>query len=189
MSTNAWEGRLARLRGPEPSDATVLQETTKDSEAQLAAGGAIQFPFSFEAGRRWLEEQSSKLHEGDEVQLLIETLGGELVGGLNTHHVSSRNGTFSYGISIFRRHHRKGYAADAIVLLLRHFFNERRYQKCNVTVFSFNEASIRLHESLGFIEEGRMRRAVYARRTYHDEIMFGITAEEFLERHPEGDEH
>lgn len=183
MSVNAWEGGSVRLRGLEPADGPTLQEHSTDTEAQLAAGGAISFPISAEAGQRWLSEAAGKMPETDETQLVIETLEGQLVGGINSHHVSSRNGTFSYGISVFRPHWRKGYASEAIVLLLRHFFEERRFQKCNVSVFSSNEASMRLHESLGFTQEGRVRRNVYAHGTYHDEIFFGITAEEFSARH------
>ena len=94
MTANAWEGGLVRLRGLEPADGPTLQEHSADTEAQLAAGGAISFPISAEAGQRWLSEAAGKVPETDEAQLVIETLGGQLVGGINSHHVSSRNGTF-----------------------------------------------------------------------------------------------
>lgn len=178
-----WTGRLVRLRAIEPADAAVLSEHSRDFEALLAGGGDVPFPGSAESARRWAEEAASKRQEGDRVQLVIETRAGEVVGGCGTHHLDARNGTFSYGINVHRPFWRRGYASEAIVLLLRHYFQERRYQKCNAVVFSFNEASIALHENLGFIREGRIRRAIYAHGGYHDEIFFGLTAEEFLERH------
>ncbi|MDR0139570.1 GNAT family N-acetyltransferase [Metabacillus idriensis] len=58
--------------------------------------------------------------------LTIENFDGELVGRLNTDKCDPRNGTFSYGISLFREHWKKGYASDAIKVLLRYFFNELR---------------------------------------------------------------
>ena len=78
----------------------------------------------------------------------------------------------------------KGYAAEAIRLLMRYYFDERRYQKCASMVYSFNEPSIRLHESIGFILEGRLRRMMYAMGDYHDLLWYGMTKEEFDAKYP-----
>lgn len=90
-----------------------------------------------------------------------------------------RSGTFMYGISILPSYRRKGYASEAIRLTLRYYFNERRYQKCTIEVFSYNPASMRLHESLGFTLEGRLRRMVFSGGEFHDALYYGITCEEF----------
>ena len=184
--SDPWEGGLVRLRAVEPADGTAVTEYLRDFEALLAGGGEVPFPASAESARRWSEEVAAKRSEDDQVHLIIESLDGDHVGGIGTHHLNARNGTFSYGISVYRPYWRRGYAAEAVVLLLRHFFQERRYQKCNSVVFSFNDASIGLHERLGFVPEGRVRRAIYAHGSYHDEIFFGMTAEEFLDRHGHG---
>ena len=73
-------------------------------------------------------------------------------------------------------------ASEAIRLVLRYYFDELGFQKCNVGVYSFNEASIRLHEKLGFTREGVQRRSIFTRGQYYDNILFGITAEEFHAR-------
>lgn len=110
---------------------------------------------------------------------MIENLAGELVGGLGTHHCDPVGGTFSYGLSIAREHRRRGYAADTIRLVLRYFFEERRYRKAMVHVYSFNEPSLRLHERLGFQQEGRLRRMVFTRGRFFDIIVLGLLAEEY----------
>ena len=46
-------------------------------------------------------------------------------------------------------------------------------------VYSFNEPSIRMHEKLGFVFEGRLRRTVYTNGRHYDTIYFGLTKEEF----------
>ena len=104
---------------------------------------------------------------------------GEVVGDLTTHHCDPHAGTFSYGINVRREHRRKGYARDAIALALRYYFQELRYQKVTVYVASFNEASARLHERLGFQQEGRLRRTIFTGGAHCDELIFGLTAEEF----------
>ena len=73
----------------------------------------------------------------------------------------------------------KGYAGEAIRLVLGYFFDELGYQKCTVDVYAFNTQSVRLHEKLGFKLEGRERRMIYTGGAYHDNLIMGITVEEF----------
>jgi RimJ/RimL family protein N-acetyltransferase len=92
-------------------------------------------------------------------------------------------GHFGYGLSIAKDHRRKGYASEAVLLLLRYFFQELRYQKVTIQVASFNQDSIGLHEHLGFQLEGRIRRAGFTGGQYWDELNYGLTVEEFQEKH------
>ena len=63
--------------------------------------------------------------------------------------------------------------------MLRYYFEELRYQKVNVATQSDNEATIALHQRLGFQHEGTQRRIVFQRGRYFDLVLFGLTAEEF----------
>lgn len=40
---------------------------------------------------------------------------------------------------------------------------------------------MRLHEALGFKKEGVIRRMVYTNGNYYDEVIYGMTSEEFDE--------
>ena len=179
---NIWTGQLVRLRAIEPDDWEHFYRWDQDTDSQRS--GYFVTPLqSKEAAQKWAEAESTKRPEDDNVRLAIETVDRVLVGSLNVHGADPRNGNFEYGIYIGRDHWGHGYAADAIRVLLHFMFQERPYQKANATVYAFNDASIALHRKLGFTEEGRIRRNVYASGTYHDEIWFGITAGEFQERH------
>lgn len=178
MSTYFWQGHLIRLRAVEPSDWEIFHEWNSDSYAARETYH-LPFPRSEEATRRWTEKEALRWPEDDVFRLVIETLAGEIVGTINTHSCDLRNGTFAYGLAIGEEHRRKGYASEAITLVLRFFFQELRYQKATVHVYSFNEASIQLHERLGFQLEGRLRRMIYSQGLHFDELIFGITAEEF----------
>jgi len=46
-------------------------------------------------------------------------------------------------------------------------------------VYSFNDASARLHESLGFRLEGRLRQMGFTNGQPFDELHYGLTREEF----------
>jgi len=182
MNPNIWQGKIVRLRAIEPEDWEFFHTWNLDSETARRCY-FVPFPSGKERDRRWAADLAVKESENDEFNLAIENQAGELVGIINTHDCSSRNGTFSYGLAVRDGHRRKGYASEAILLVLRYFFLELGYQKVNAGVYAFNEASIRLHERLGFQQEGRLRRMVFTNGRYFDDINFGMTVEEFKDRH------
>lgn len=181
MDISVWRGERVRLRGIEPGDWPVYFAWNQDDE-QARHLSDIPFPQSEAAVRQWAERESTRPPDGDAYRFAIENEHGEVVGDLTTHDCDRRVGAFSYGIAIRRAQRRKGYAAEAITLVLRYFFRELRYQKATVRVYSFNEGSARLHEALGFVLEGRIRRTVYSNGEFFDELVYGITAEEFAAR-------
>jgi RimJ/RimL family protein N-acetyltransferase len=178
---NAWEGKRVRLRAVEPDDWKIHFDWNRTSDIDRLLDAAW-FPQSTEQVRRWTQETSIQPGQNDNFHFQIETLAGEMVGTLNTHGCNPRVGTFSYGVAVLPDHQRRGYANEAICLVLRHYFQERRYQKVTVTVYSLNEPSIRLHEHLGYQLEGRLRRMIYTQGQYFDELFYGLTAEEFAEK-------
>ncbi|MFZ6026209.1 MAG: GNAT family N-acetyltransferase [Chloroflexota bacterium] len=177
---NLWQGQRVRLRAFEPQDWVVFSQWDLDSDTARDCYW-VPFPKSQEAARKWAAERALAEPKSDAFDFVIENLAGELVGNINSLCCDGRNGTFQYGLAIRREHWRKGYAAEAICLLLRYYFQELRYQKVTVEVYAFNEASIKLHEKLGFVHEGRMRRMIFTHGQYHDVLMLGMTAEEFAE--------
>ena len=174
---NIWEGEKIRLRGFEPSDIEFLSAWIDTDDAR--AGYRVEFPISKESQKEWVNIQSKKKGEGDKYCFIIETRDGKPVGSINSHGCDIRVGKFLYGIGIKGDYRRQGYATEAIYLLLNYFFRELRYQKVNVNVFSFNQASISLHEKFGFKLEGRLRRTVFTDGKYYDELLYGMTDEEF----------
>jgi RimJ/RimL family protein N-acetyltransferase len=178
MAANFWQGQKVCLRSIAPEDWTIFYDWNTDTEvAQYSS--AVPFPTSTEAFKKWVAEAAMAGPKNDTFRWVIENLDGGLVGTIHTHNCISRWGTFQYGVAIQREHWRKGYAAEAILLVLGYYFRELRYQKATVDIYAFNEASLRLHERLGFKHEGRLRRMIYTDGAYHDKLILGMTAEEF----------
>jgi RimJ/RimL family protein N-acetyltransferase len=175
---NFWQSERIRLRALEPCDAAIFFEWNQDSERARCVD-FLWPPQSLTSVEAWVSEQSLKRLEGDRYFWVIETLDGTPVGSIDTHSCDARAGTFSYGIAIGSEHRRRGYAGEAVRLVLRYYFEELRYQKCTVSVHSFNTASARLHEHLGFTLEGTHRRMGYSEGRYFDVHWYGITLEEF----------
>jgi RimJ/RimL family protein N-acetyltransferase len=179
-NSNIWEGQKVRLRAVEPGDWAVFHKWDRDTEAARLSY-LIPFPRSSEGSKKWAAELASTEPKDDNFRFAIETLAGELVGTINTHSCDPRNGTFGYGIAVKSENRRQGYASEAIKLVLTYYFFELRYQKVTVHVYDFNEPSLKLHERLGFKQEGRLRHMGYTRGGYYDIFVFGLTREEFAE--------
>lgn len=136
-------------------------------------------PVALAQVRKQVEEQTGKALENDAFQWVIEDRAGTAVGAIETHHCDHQAGVFSYSINIAREHQRNGYATEAIRLVLHYYFAELRYHKASVRVFSHNQASIRLHEKLGFVQEGTLRQEIYTRGAYYDIVCYGLLQAEY----------
>ena len=175
---NFWQGRLVRLRGVEPSDAETFARWNLDSEMARE----LEFvwpPVSLAFVRRDVEEVSLRKLEEDAFTWVVEDASAVAVGSIATHRCNPRTGVFRYGLSVGREHRRRGYATEAVLLVLKYYFEELRYQKCLVGVHSNNPASVALHEKLGFVREGTLRRAVYTGGRFHDQHLYGMLKEEW----------
>jgi RimJ/RimL family protein N-acetyltransferase len=181
---NLFEGSLVRLRALQPGDEEIVFSQMLDSEISRR-DSSVEWPKSLAEIKESLEKHDRQA-KNDDKGLMIETLDGRIVGGVNTQLSDPRNGVFSVGISLGdRTEWGKGYAKQAMLIVLRHMFHERRYQKCNIGVYDFNSRAIGLYRHLGFSDEGRLRRVYFTNGEYHDEVLLGLTSEEFDERYPE----
>jgi RimJ/RimL family protein N-acetyltransferase len=175
---NYWQAKHVRLRGVEPSDAPTFFAWNLDSEMARNLD-FVWPPVSQAQVKSWVEKQSQNKLEHDAFTWVIEDSSETAVGSITTHSCNHRNGTFSYGVNIAREHQRRSYAAEAIMLVLRYYFEELGYQKVTVQVYGFNQASAELHEKLGFVREGTLRRMVYTAGEYYDLHWYGLTKEEW----------
>jgi RimJ/RimL family protein N-acetyltransferase len=181
--TSIWTGTRVLLRGIEPDDWQAFMSFDEHS-ATIRDADMLHPPRSAEGYRQWAQSQATQALESDEFRLAIEcTADGALVGSVNTWDSDRRAGRFSYGIAIGHQHQRQGFASDAIVILLRFMFGERRYHKCEAGIYAFNAASLALHRKLGFQKEGQLRDHEFFAGRHHDLVLMGMTAEEFADTH------
>lgn len=151
-----------------------------DSPTVALYQDGIELPTSVELQQQWLEKAAGLKDDGM-IRFAMENLDGLTVGWVTLHSRDQKNGIFSFGVAVYREYRGHGYAVDAVRIILKYGFWEQRYQKCNSICLHSNEASIRMHQKLGFIEEGRIRRACFYNAAYHDDVLFGMTREEFDE--------
>ncbi|MFC0598346.1 GNAT family N-acetyltransferase [Streptomyces palmae] len=182
--SDMWTGERVRLRGVEPEDWEGFRDLARDTVDTRNAGW-VEPPRSDEGFRSWTAERAGRPPGGEAFRLVVEALADRAFAGTVTvGEVDSRAGRFRTGLQIARDHRRKGYAAEATELILGYMFAEQRYNKCEVEIHAFNDASLALYRTLGFVEEGRLRQHEFFAGGYHDVVLLGMTAAEYWATHP-----
>lgn len=176
-----WQGDKVRLRPLRIEDAEQSYKDSLDSPSRQLLQLGIELPTTIEMQKKFIEKYAECKDVDGIIIFAIENLDGEYVGGISLHSRNQKNGTYSIGLIINSLHRKKGYAEDAARILLKYCFHERRYQKCSAACVDTNEGSIALLKKLGFTEEGRRRRQFFLNGSFHDDLLFGLTGEEFDE--------
>jgi RimJ/RimL family protein N-acetyltransferase len=176
-----WQGKKVRLRPLSLDDAEGSFISSLDSPSRQLLQLGIELPTSVELLKKSLEKYVGCKDADGVIVFAVENLDSEYIGGISFHSRDEKNGLFSFGVVIDRQYRKQGYAEEAVQIMMKYGFWEKRYQKCNSACIVVNEGSIKLHKKLGFTEEGRRRRQIFLNGRYHDEILFGLTREEFDE--------
>ena len=68
----------------------------------------------------------------------------------------------------------QGYGGEALAMAVSYCWRELNLQRVALTVLSHNPRAQQLYERLGFVVEGRLRRATYVDGQFHDIIVMGL---------------
>lgn len=120
-STSIWVGDKIRLRGWEPADVTY--EVQHDDSTEQRCGWKVFPPRSSVAHKADNEQASQATPEGDALQVrlvIARRTDDQIVGFINTHSIEQVNGTFMFGVAVSAEHKGHGYAAEAVLLLMRY---------------------------------------------------------------------
>jgi RimJ/RimL family protein N-acetyltransferase len=139
-------------------------------------------PWSLVEEKAWIE-RTMRNEDPSAVTLVIETTDGEYVGSTGLMHIDRRNQNAEAGIVIGRPEEwGRGLGTDAMKGLLRHAFEELNLHRVSLRVYVFNERAMRSYAKLGFVEEGRLRQAMYRHGAWHDVVLMAILADEWFEK-------
>ncbi len=116
--------------------------------------------------------------------IIPEENGGEkLIGNCGLHAIDLKNRVGEVGITIGEKEYQgKGYGTEAMELLLNYGFKTVNLNRIQLRVYEFNNRAIKSYNRIGFVEEGRMRQAVFINGEYHDTIFMSILQEEWMKK-------
>jgi len=105
----------------------------------------------------------------------------EFVGRVTYFDLNTRNRSAEIGFLIGPEFRRKGYAREAVLLLLHHLFVELDLNKAMAQTGEFNAGSIALLKGLGFHQDGRLRQHHVIDGRYFDDLLFSLLKSEYTE--------
>lgn len=175
-----WQGKRIRLRPMVGEDLELwLEEQETDTEGVRFLNAGMELPKNRQSATEFAERYANFNNSEERIMFSIETLDKQLVGGINIHSMNHKNGTFETGSRIYTAFRGQGYGFESKVIVLRYAFHELRFQKYNIRCLATNQPMVKHAESLGCQAEGRIRRHIYTDGQYVDELIFGLTREEF----------
>ena len=104
----------------------------------------------------------------------IERTSGRYIGGVSLRPVHEDPAVIDIGYAFAVDSHGRGYATEAVGVLVDEAFIRRGAERIFGNVFVGNVGSRRVREKLGFVHEGTQRRCVCKRGVWRDEWMIAI---------------
>lgn len=177
-SMNLFYGERVRLTALRSDDTQTLARWYEDGEFARLFDSNPAYPKSETALARWLDNVE---RDKDAFAFAIRLLySDDLIGYVDLDGVqwANRAGWLAIGIGS-SAHRGKGYGTEAMRLMLRFAFHELNLHRVQLTVFSYNEAAMRLYERLGFQREGVYREFLLRGGQRYDMILYGLLAHEW----------
>jgi len=184
MAKNYWQGERIRLRALEERDIGWMVENRNNFDHEAFwLYDKIHCPASEGSMKKIFDGIVAEQQKDDKYYFVIEGMDNDFIGHVTIWHTQVRERMFRYGILLDEKHQGKGYAAEALIIVLDYYFNELNYNKCAPTVYGYNTKSQAFHERFGFIREGALRNEIYSRGVYHDLVCYGMLKDEFNARY------
>ncbi len=120
--------------------------------------------------------QKEGLLSDRQATIIIETLSGEIVGGMSYYQTpygpKAAHQVYGIGLHIIPEQRGKGYGTEAQRLLAAYLFNTYPIVRVEASTDVENIAEQRSLEKAGFTREGVMRKAQWRRGEWHDLVLY-----------------
>jgi len=136
---------------------------------------------SLEKSDEWFED-IQKLQGKENIRLGIFLNDGTVIGDVALQSIDEKNRSCSLGMGMAKLENRnKGYGKEALKLLLDYGFRNFGMERITANTLEINISAQKSLDGLGFILEGRERKAVYFGGKRYDKLNYGLLAEEYTE--------
>lgn len=173
------KGKALTLRAIEENDLNLLQKWANDPATQDGIG-ELHFPSSMDFHKAWFQNlKSDKLNQ----RFVVDVPEIGIIGISSIMNIDWRNGHAWHGLILGEdSHRRKGYGIDAIMATMRYAFEEMNLERLDGSMIEYNKLSISTYcgKRLGWKEEGRRRNYYFRKGRYWDQVLVGITKQDYL---------
>ncbi|MBS3796249.1 GNAT family protein [Pseudoalteromonas sp. BDTF-M6] len=156
-----------RLRSFRQADTDALVTMLNDANVQRFLSPKIPFPYTQEDALWWVNE-GSKAGLTRAVEVDGALVG--CIGALPGEHEYQRSAEVGYWFG--KAYWGKGYAQSALNLLIKEVQAGSDWVRLHASVFDANRASSKVLSNTGFIQEGRLHKAIYKNGQFFDALIY-----------------
>ncbi len=172
-------GERVTLRTVEHEDIPFVQRAYANPEIRYPGGVPLQDQEELEA---WYEDKSGDqflvcLDEDDAGPGQPDDDHVRSIGAISLQNATWRRPELSYWL--IPEVHGEGYGKESVSLVIDYVFRVYATPAVGAKVYAFNDASRGLVESLGFTEEGRIRKDRFINGKYRDTVQYGLLRQEW----------
>jgi RimJ/RimL family protein N-acetyltransferase len=172
-------GERVTLRTVEREDVPFLQRAGANSELRHPLGNPLQNREQYDVS----DERTAPdrflvcLEPAETPELLGEDDDVRRLGVVSVHDAHYKRPELGYWL--VPEVHGEGYGKESVSLVVDSVFRQYDTPAVGAGAFDFNDASRRLLESLGFVEEGRRRKLMFVDGEHRDMVQYGLLQAEW----------
>lgn len=175
-------GERVRLRAAEREDVKNFYVWVNDPDVTRYL--SLYLPMSTVDEENWFNSMTQRSQS--EKTLVIEVRDGngwKMIGNCGVFDIDPIGRLGEIGIMLGEKDEwDKGYGTEAMSLLVHHCFETLNFNRVYLRVYAENLRAKRAYEKAGFVEEGRLREAVYKNGKYDDVIIMSVLRAEWIAR-------
>ena len=176
VTAAALSGPRIRLRELRESDLTDLVAWWQDPAVLITQTSGPFHPRPADAVADQFRLWSR--NDGADTGFSVEH-DGELIGHAALFGATAHNRAALFAILIGPPYQNRGLGTETTRAMLRYGFDELGLHRIGLVVNGFNERGIATYRKAGFVEEGRVREAVFRGGAWHDQVHMGVLAREW----------
>ncbi len=164
------KGTHIHLRAIEPEDLNFLFDTENDTSFWEVS--STQTPFARHLLEQYIASAHLDIYEAKQLRLMIvKNDSNTPIGMIDLFDFNPQHRRAGIGIIIIASEQQKGYASEALELLIPYCFSTLQLHQLFANVTSDNRASMTLFEKHAFVQIGTKKEWIHSNGTFKDEIL------------------
>lgn len=167
------KGKKNNLRALEPEDLEFLYQIENDESFWEISH--TQKPFSRYMLKQYLESAHLDIYETKQLRFIIEeTATKKQVGMIDLFDYNPQHKRAGVGILIHPDFQKKGFASEALSLLINYSFSHLQLHQLYANITSDNMQSISLFKKHNFFQVGIKKDWILSKGKFKDEVLFQL---------------
>ena len=162
----------SHLRALEPEDLDFLF-SSENNEAFWEISGT-QIPYSKHILQIYIENAHQDIYEAKQYRFVICNTQNIPVGMIDLFDFNPQHKRIGVGILIIPEYHGKGYASEALEMIVDYAFTYLNVHQIFANITANNSKSIALFKKFNFKKVGIKKDWIYADSCYKDEILYQL---------------